>query len=230
MPRPKHRPIPELTEADKARFWSKIDLSVGPTACHPWTAGKSQRGYGKFVVQRFTLVAHRVAYYLSRGVDPGDLEVCHNCPAGDNPACCNDNHLWLGTQADNNADCKQKGRNATGDKNGARKHPEKWKRGEDHHVRKHPELMLPARDMLRAHPELHARGDSHWTRLYPESVVKGEDHNLAKLTTDQVIEIRRRHALGGVSYADLGKEFHSTKENISCIVRGLTWKHLLSPH
>lgn len=43
----KTRPIPKLSEAEIARFWSRVDKSGGPDACWPWTAGCFQpSGYG----------------------------------------------------------------------------------------------------------------------------------------------------------------------------------------
>lgn len=56
------------------------------------------------------LYAHRVAYLLYRGNIPDGLEVCHDCPAGDNPLCVNPSHLFLGTQQDNIQDMHRKSR------------------------------------------------------------------------------------------------------------------------
>ncbi len=47
--------------------------------------------------------------HLSRKLAAGEC-VCHNCPGGDNPACVNPNHLWIGSRADNNHDRHEKGR------------------------------------------------------------------------------------------------------------------------
>ena len=64
----------------------------------------------------------------------------HKC---DNPSCINPNHLFLGTAKDNFDDCRNKGRTATGDKNGMRLHPEKVNRGS-----KHPSSKLNEKQVL----------------------------------------------------------------------------------
>lgn len=240
MPANYCKPLPEFTEADKVRFWSKVDRSGGPEACHLWL-GQTRKGvwkkrnggtgirlpYGKFSygAHGFAL-AHRVAFYLSTGVDPLGYKVCHNCPTGDNPKCCNPLHLWLGSDADNVADRHAKGRDAKGDQNGARTHPEKWKRGAESTWSRFPELRERAQTVLKEHPELRSRGDNHYTRLDPTRVARGERQHLAKLTAEQVLEIRRRYSNDGVTYDTLGAIYRVTKHAIYSIVKRKTWKHI----
>jgi hypothetical protein len=62
-------------------------------------------------------------------------------------------------------------------------------------------------------------------RLAPQ---KGADNGNVKLTEEQVLEIRRRHAAGGVTYRALGAEYGIGDTAISRIVRRKAWSHLES--
>lgn len=122
---------PQVRPSLEERFWSKVDRSGGPDACHPYTGGRGHWGHGRFSIGRRNHMAHRVAFKLIHGLDPvGQLR--HSC---DNPPCCNGAHLLEGTHADNMADMAARGRasrhggSARGDRNGARRHPETRQRG-----------------------------------------------------------------------------------------------------
>ena len=96
---------------DRERFERYVDRSGGPNACHPWTGAKVEKGYGRFWFGSRLQRAHRVAWVLAGNeITPEKPHVLHNCPGGDNPACCNPRHLWTGTNADNLCDMALKGR------------------------------------------------------------------------------------------------------------------------
>ena len=103
------------------RFWALISKTEG--GCWLWVGGKTRGGYGLFEkaagVKR--VPAHRYAWELLRGPIPEGLWVLHDCPGGDNPACVNPDHLFVGTQADNEADKVRKGRTAKGERQGSAK-------------------------------------------------------------------------------------------------------------
>lgn len=99
------------------QFWSSLERSSG---CWLWTGHRLPKGYGRIKVNKRRLLTHRLAWELTHGAIPDGLYVLHNCPNGDNPACCNPAHLFLGTKGENNTDRACKGRN--GDFRGER-HP-----------------------------------------------------------------------------------------------------------
>lgn len=54
----------------------------------------------------------------------------------------------------------------------------------------------------------------------------GEKHPRSKLTTEQVIEIRRRYATNKLLLRELAEEFNVNIANISTIIKRKSWKHL----
>lgn len=83
---PKARPIEEA-------FWEKVDIRSSDE-CWPWLARCSKTsGYGMYTYPRpshKTTSAHRVAYELTFGPLPSNLDAGHQCGS---ILCCNPQHL-----------------------------------------------------------------------------------------------------------------------------------------
>lgn len=106
----------------EARFWKYVSKT---DSCWLWTGATNTDGYGVIATYRGDGAkvyrrAHVISWEWANGPVPKGMSVCHNCPGGDNPACVNPDHLWLGTTRQNQADKARKGR-AKGSNNGQSK-------------------------------------------------------------------------------------------------------------
>ncbi len=176
------------------RFWTKV-ARCATDECWLWMGARNRTSYGQVRAHNKTMLAHRVAWELANGPILEGWRVCHRC---DNSSCCNPAHLWLGTDADNVADCEAKGRAV---------HPH----GDAHGSR--------------LYPECRPRGATHFSHTHPERLARGEHAGCAKLTAADVVIIRQRAANGEMKIR-IAADFGVSDVNVGCIVRRETWKHV----
>jgi hypothetical protein len=125
------------------------------SGCWLWDRAMSGCGYGnackRIGDRKRWFRAHALAYEAFVGQVPDGMILRHRC---DVKACCNPDHLETGTHSENSRDMVERGRAATGDKNGSRTRPERLVRGERHGMAKLTEgdvkliFELRARSML----------------------------------------------------------------------------------
>lgn len=98
----------QMTMAE--RLWPRV--VVDANFCWVWMGARARFGHGSMTIEGRRRSPHQIAWLLAHAVIPDGLQVLHRC---DVPACINPDHLFLGTQADNMADMRSKGRGFIGD-------------------------------------------------------------------------------------------------------------------
>ncbi|RBI63623.1 HNH endonuclease [halophilic archaeon] len=94
----------DVKSAERARERFEVKREErDEVSCWPWTADTWSGGYGRFYLDGHRYHAHRIAWVLAYGEDPGDNLVLHDCA---NVECVNPMHLYVGDQSDNMQDAK----------------------------------------------------------------------------------------------------------------------------
>lgn len=73
--------------------------------------------------------------------------------------------------------------------------------------------------------DMHRKGRSV-SQVKPELHARGERQHLAKLTADQVLEIRHLRSVEHLGLSQIGDQFGVTKSAVWAIVNGRTWRHV----
>lgn len=210
------------------RMWSKIDKRTD-SECWEWVGSRATTGYGILRVNYKPYLAHRLMWqFYNETAIPEKGVICHRC---DNPPCCNPAHLFLGTQADNIKDAAKKGRMPKGERHFNAAITEDDVR----QIRYFGYTNMTKRaigkkfgisrqattDILLKHTWGHV--DPEWQP--PASKKKGQEHPFAKLTEDDVREIRKLSE-NGLSQRKIAAQFDVSRGTIEPILRGETWKHV----
>lgn len=103
--------ISKLTLKERLEYYSK----QAENGCIEWTGGIENTGYAHIRFHGNRLYVHRASWIAHHGEIPKGKLVLHKC---DNRKCLNPEHLFLGTQKDNQADMTRKGRGRYGTRNG----------------------------------------------------------------------------------------------------------------
>lgn len=104
---------------DADYIWRRVIPDEPNSGCWLWSGQCDRFGYGLVTTSKIrNKLAHRIAWTAFYGEIPADLVVRHRC---DVPACCNPDHLELGTHLDNSRDCISRDRHARGQRSASAK-------------------------------------------------------------------------------------------------------------
>lgn len=218
-----HKPIPQLSGAQRAAFLAKIAL--GPGGCQLWTGRIGHTGYGAIHIDGVSFVAHRVSFTLAGGVIPPEFELDHLCrvrhcvnPEHLEPVPPKVNKMRSTSPAAQNArrtHCVN-GHALSGENVYASATTKRTRRRCRACQREHSRVFDAKQRKANPSP-IRPR----WTGLARQ----GQAHPRAKLTDADVAAIRARHT-AGEPLRVVAQAFGVSRSAVSRIVLGRRWGHL----
>jgi len=98
---------PNLPISERLLLRAEPDLNSG---CWLWNGALWRDGYGRILINKVGMAAHRVSYRTFVGPIPEGAHVLHKC---DVPMCINPQHLTIGDHKTNMRDMAAKGRSGS---------------------------------------------------------------------------------------------------------------------
>ena len=219
-------------EVAREKFWKYVNIEPG---CWEWSGyTHSVTKYG--IVTNKTLsmaygekhrtLSHRLMWCISKGQQiPKGKFICHTC---DNPSCVNPDHLYLGDAQSNVSDREER--------NNHKPFTRKLSDKEVENIRDiyQKEGMSSVLSLAKAYnvsgQYIYILGNSEELRNGKEGKrgLKGEKHPRAKLTANDVLELRKLYNTGDYSYKELIEKINKPI-SISALrnaVVGKTWNHI----
>lgn len=225
------RDIDHPTTRWVVKFWQKVQAGKSDE-CWEWQGRVGKNGYGVTYMHSHHLYAHRMAWVITNGPIEDGLHVLHKC---DNPRCVNPDHLFLGTQADNNRDMHRKGRNA---QPGGEDHHRSRLTWEDVHTirRRHAEERVPNKELAEEYGVHLATitgvianrtwHDEGYTPPAQRLTSRGVMNQHSKLTPEKVRAIRSAYASGKANQYELARTYGVHQTTIHSILQRRSWKHV----
>src|SRR5678809_11086 len=90
----------------------KSNCNIDSNSCWNWKDSLGCGGYGRVTVHGVRHLLHRYTFTLTTGIklEPKDI-MCHKC---NNRACCNPEHIYIGSRTENTLDAIKAGTHVSG--------------------------------------------------------------------------------------------------------------------